>query len=74
MNAAMLVIDNVNTFGEYPLLVFEDREITNVQHVDRACRLATVLEGGAPEPEEMQVDDGEPGEPAQPADDGDLPW
>lgn len=43
MNAAMLVIDNLENFGEYPLLVFEDREITNVQHVDRACRIATVL-------------------------------
>jgi long-chain acyl-CoA synthetase len=43
MNAAQLLIDNLENFGEYPLLIFEDREISNFQQVDRACRLATVL-------------------------------
>jgi long-chain acyl-CoA synthetase len=43
MNAAQLVIDNLQRFGEYTSLIFEGQEISNSEHIDRACRLATVL-------------------------------
>ncbi len=43
MNAAQLVIDNLERFGEYTSLIFEGHEISNVEHMERACRLATVL-------------------------------
>jgi long-chain acyl-CoA synthetase len=44
MNTAQLVIDNVERFGEYTSLIFQGQEHTNVGHMARACRIATVLQ------------------------------
>ena len=43
MNLAHLGEDNVRTFGEYPALVFEGRELTNVDQQRAANRLANAL-------------------------------
>jgi long-chain acyl-CoA synthetase len=43
MNLAKLGEDNVATFGEYPALVFEGRELTNVDQQRGANRLANAL-------------------------------
>ncbi|MGH7392165.1 MAG: long-chain-fatty-acid--CoA ligase [Candidatus Rokuibacteriota bacterium] len=43
MNLAKLGEDNVATFGEYPALVFEGRELTNVDQQRAANRLAGAL-------------------------------
>ncbi|MBI1847269.1 MAG: long-chain fatty acid--CoA ligase [Candidatus Rokubacteria bacterium] len=43
MNLAALGDDNVTTFGEYPALAFEGREITNVDQQRAANRLANAL-------------------------------
>ncbi|HSE93348.1 MAG TPA: long-chain fatty acid--CoA ligase [Methylomirabilota bacterium] len=43
MNLAKLGEDNVATFGEYPALVFEGRELTNVDQQRAASRLAHAL-------------------------------
>ncbi|MGH7325000.1 MAG: long-chain-fatty-acid--CoA ligase [Candidatus Rokuibacteriota bacterium] len=43
MNLAALGEDNIGTFGEYPALVFEGREITNVDQQRAANRLANAL-------------------------------
>jgi long-chain acyl-CoA synthetase len=43
VNLASLGEDNVRTFGEYPTLLFEGREITNVDQQRAANRLARAL-------------------------------
>ena len=43
MNLARLGEENVRTFGEYPSLVFEGREWTNVEQQRQANRLANAL-------------------------------
>ncbi len=43
MNLASLGEDNVRRFGEYPALVFEGRELTNVDQQRAANRLANAL-------------------------------
>jgi long-chain acyl-CoA synthetase len=43
VNLATLANDNVSTFGEYVSLVFEGRELTNVDQRRAACRLANAL-------------------------------
>jgi long-chain acyl-CoA synthetase len=43
MNLATLGDDNVQTYGEYPALVFEGRELTNVDQQRGANRLAHAL-------------------------------
>src|SRR5918992_1640645 len=43
MNLAALGDDNVRTYGEYPALIFEDRELTNVDQQRAASRLAHAL-------------------------------
>jgi long-chain acyl-CoA synthetase len=43
VNLASLGEDNVRTFGEYPTLLFEEREITNVDQQRAANRLAGAL-------------------------------
>jgi len=43
MNLARLGEENLRTFGEYPALVFEGREITNVEQQRRAAALAHAL-------------------------------
>ncbi len=43
MNLAALGEDNTRTFGEYPALVFEGRELTNVDQQRAANRLANAL-------------------------------
>ncbi len=43
VNLAALGEDNIGTFGEYPALVFEGREITNVDQQCAANRLANAL-------------------------------
>jgi long-chain acyl-CoA synthetase len=45
MNLARLGEENVRTFGEYPSLVFEGREWTNVEQQRQANRLANALRG-----------------------------
>ena len=45
MNLATLGEDNVRTFGEYPALAFEGRELTNVDLQRAANRLAGALRG-----------------------------
>jgi long-chain acyl-CoA synthetase len=43
VNLASLADENVATYGEYPCLVFEGRELTNVDQVRAANRLANAL-------------------------------
>src|SRR5947209_18570029 len=43
MNVARLALDCVDRCGEYPAVFFEGRDFTNVQHLRRAERLATVF-------------------------------
>src|SRR5215831_10609415 len=43
MNLAALGEENIRRYGEYPALVFEDRELTNVDQQRAASRLAHVL-------------------------------
>ena len=43
MNLARLGEDNVGTYGEYVSLVFEDVELTNVEQLKAANRLANAL-------------------------------
>jgi long-chain acyl-CoA synthetase len=43
MNAAQLSLDNIDRYGEYVATWFEDRQYTNVECHDRACRMAEVL-------------------------------
>ena len=45
MNVAILGEENVERFGEYEALIFEDQTFTNVQMLDRARRFATALAG-----------------------------
>jgi len=45
MNVAILGEKNVEKFGEYEALIFEDERYTNVQLLDRAQRFATALAG-----------------------------
>jgi long-chain acyl-CoA synthetase len=45
MNVAVLGERNVEKFGEYVSLIFEDRELTNVQMLDAARRFASALAG-----------------------------
>lgn len=44
MNAAQLSVDALARFGEYPSTYFQGIGYTNVQQMDRACQLATVLQ------------------------------
>jgi long-chain acyl-CoA synthetase len=44
MNAAQLMIDNLERFGEYPYVSFEDRSFSNAETILRAQKLARVLE------------------------------
>ena len=50
MNLAVLGERNLERFGEYVSLVFEETEFTNAQLLDRASRLATGLAGLGIEP------------------------
>ncbi|MDX2033920.1 MAG: AMP-binding protein [Blastocatellia bacterium] len=43
MNAVHLTLDNLDRFGEYVSIWFEDRSYTNFERYDYACRLAAVL-------------------------------
>lgn len=43
MNLATLGEENVRTYGEYVSLVFEGRELTNVEQQRQANRLANAL-------------------------------
>lgn len=43
MNAAQLTLDNLEKYGEYTSIWFEDRSFTNVECYDEACRMAEVL-------------------------------
>ena len=43
MNIAQLVLDNIDRFGEYPCVYHEGRWHTNVQRLDYAEKMATVL-------------------------------
>ena len=43
MNIAQLVLDNIDRFGEYPLVYHEGNWHTNVQRLHYAERMATVL-------------------------------
>jgi long-chain acyl-CoA synthetase len=45
MNAAQLMLDNLERFGEYPYLSFEDETLSNAEAIRRGCSLATVLAG-----------------------------
>jgi len=55
MNLAKLGEDNVATFGEYPALVFDGREITNVDQQRAAARLAHALRRLGVEPGDRVV-------------------
>lgn len=44
MNTAQLALDNIERYGEYISVWFEDQFYTNVQRYDYACRLAAVLQ------------------------------
>ncbi|HEX4949527.1 MAG TPA: AMP-binding protein [Blastocatellia bacterium] len=43
MNAAQLTLDNIEKYGEYTSTWFEDKQYTNIECYDRACRFAEVL-------------------------------
>ncbi len=44
MNAAQLVLDGIEKYGEYTAYQFEGREWSNVEHAGYSARLASVLE------------------------------
>lgn len=44
MNIAELSLDNIQNYGEYTALWFDDRRITNVQRYEDACTVATMLQ------------------------------
>jgi long-chain acyl-CoA synthetase len=44
-NLARLELENIERFGEYTRLYFEDRSITNLEEIRYAGRLARILEG-----------------------------
>ena len=50
MNAARLALDNLDRYGEYVSMWFEDRSYTNVERYDFACRLAAVLQARGVKP------------------------
>jgi hypothetical protein len=41
MNAVQLTLDNLERFGEYVSIWFEDRSYTNFERYDYACRPGT---------------------------------
>jgi long-chain acyl-CoA synthetase len=43
MNAAQLLVDNLERYGEYPYVTFSGRTLSNAETIRRACSLATVL-------------------------------
>lgn len=43
MNVASLAVESIEKFGEFTATWFEDRQYTNLENYDRACRLASVL-------------------------------
>ena len=45
MNLVSLADETINTFGEYPFLIFDDRLYTNKQIIREADRLAAALNG-----------------------------
>lgn len=55
MNAAYLANEGVDRWGEYPATFFEGREYTNVEQLDFACRLATVLKAHGVQPGDRVV-------------------
>jgi len=44
VNAAQMLIDTVERFGEYTSVYFEGKSYTNVEHMNYACRIASVLQ------------------------------
>jgi long-chain acyl-CoA synthetase len=50
MNAAYLANEGLQRWGEYPATFFEGREFTNVEQLDFACRLASVLKAHGVQP------------------------
>ena len=50
MNAAQLVNEGLERFGEYPATFFEGKDFTNKEQLEYACRLATVLKDRGVQP------------------------
>lgn len=50
MNTAQLALDNIERYGEYVSVWFEDQSYTNVQRYEYACRLAAVLQAYGVQP------------------------
>jgi long-chain acyl-CoA synthetase len=55
MNVARLMLDSVERRGEYPAIFFDGREITNVEHLQRAEKLAAVFRSFAVGPGDRVV-------------------
>ncbi|MCA9074387.1 MAG: AMP-binding protein [Planctomycetaceae bacterium] len=55
MNAAQLVNEGLERFGEYPATFFEGKDFTNKEQLEYACRLATVLKDRGVQPGDRVV-------------------